>query len=183
MLLIVISLFNPTAKERVFDKTFAQMNLLDKNKRDKEGLYIFTKAHTHHYITAYKMFLDNKVFGVGVKNFRNFCSDSKYEISKLSCSSHPHNTYIQILTETGVVGFIFLLSTLFFLLQKLFLHFFYKFNKKIFFSDFEICILSGISIYLWPFIPTGNVFSNWLNILLILNLPLLVYSKKLVKTW
>ena len=28
---------------------------------------------------------------------------------------------------------------------------------KNYFTDFEICILSGIAIYLWPIIPTGNI--------------------------
>ena len=59
------------------------------------------------------MFLDNKIFGVGMKNFRNYCSDDKYQVSKLSCSTHPHNTYIQILTETGLFGFLFILVLLF----------------------------------------------------------------------
>ena len=62
-----------------------------------------------NYITAYKMYLDNKILGVGVKNFRKFCSNKKYMESELSCAPHPHNTYIQILSETGIIGFIFLL--------------------------------------------------------------------------
>ena len=52
-------------------------------------------------------------------------------------------------------------------------------KNKYYFDDFKICILSGISIYLWPFAPTGNVFNNWINIALILNLPFLIWNKKL----
>ena len=69
LLLFIISFFNPTAKERVIDQTINQMNLVDKDKREEEGIYIFTKQHTHNYITAYRMFLDNKIFGVGIKKF------------------------------------------------------------------------------------------------------------------
>ena len=50
------------------------------------------------------MFLDNKILGVGVKNFRNFCNVEKYKVDR-SCTTHPHNTYIQILAETGIIGF------------------------------------------------------------------------------
>ena len=99
VLLLIISFINPTAKERVFDQTIKQMNLQNSNKGNHKDIYIFSKEHTHHYITAYKMFLDNKIFGVGVKNFRKFCKNEKYSVSELSCASHPHNTYIQILVK------------------------------------------------------------------------------------
>ncbi len=182
LLVIFISLINPTAKERVIDQTISEMNLIDEKKEEHEGIYIFSKAHTHHYISAYRMFLDNKVLGVGVKNFRYFCSDKKYEISNLSCATHPHNTYVQILAETGIIGFLFLITLLFYFIKLIFKHLLFRFNGKTYFNDFEICILSGIAIYLWPFVPTGNVFSNWLNIALILNLPFLIWSRKSKKT-
>ena len=64
------------------------------------------------------MFLDNKFLGVGVKNFRNFCSDIKYYVNqKEACNSHPHNTYLQILTETGFIGFLFLILILLYFLK------------------------------------------------------------------
>jgi O-antigen ligase len=129
------------------------------------------------------MFLDNKILGVGVKNFRNICSDPRYYVDdKEVCSTHPHNTYLQILTETGIIGFLFLLTTLIYFCKYVFKHLMLKFKGKYYFSDFEICVLSGIAIYLWPFVPTGNVFSNWLNVALILNLPFLIWSRKSNKT-
>ena len=179
ILLLIISFINPSAKERVFNQTMDQMNLFNSEK--KEEIYIFSKQHTHHYITAYRMFLDNKIFGVGVKNFRNFCNKKKYEESSLSCSTHPHNTYIQILTEIGLVGFIFLVLIVIYYLRFIFKHLLLRLKGKSFFTDFEICILSGVAIYLWPFIPTGNIFNNWLNIMMVLNLPFLIWSRKLQK--
>jgi len=180
-ILIIISFINPTAKERVFDQTVSQMNLDSKNK-EENSIYIFSREHTHHYITALKMFLDNKVLGVGVKNFRNFCNDEKYKISKVSCSTHPHNTYIQILTETGTIGFLFLITVLIYFCKYILKHLILKFKRKYYFNDFEICILSGIVIYLWPIVPTGNIFNNWLNIAMILNFPFLIWSRSLINT-
>ncbi|MDC0977553.1 O-antigen ligase family protein, partial [bacterium] len=182
LIIIIISFINPTAKERVFDLTLRQMIGNEERKQGEDNLFIFTKTHTHHYITAYKMYLDNKILGVGVKNFRNFCSDERYEVSNLSCSSHPHNTYIQILSETGMIGFLFLITILIYFCKYLLKHLILKFKGKYYFTDFEICILSCIAIYLWPIIPTGNVFSNWLNIAMILNIPLLIWSKRSIKT-
>ena len=182
LIILIISFINPTAKERVFNQTLNQMIGTEEREKGEMGIYIFTKTHTHHYITAYRMYLDNKILGVGVKNFRNFCKFKKYEVSNLSCSTHPHNTYIQILSETGVIGFLFLIGVLIYFLKNIFKHSILRFNGKYYFSDFEICILSGIAIYLWPIIPTGNVFSNWLNIIMILNLPFLIWNRMLIKT-
>lgn len=178
LILILISFINPTAKQRVINKTLKQMNIVkDMEKPLVDGMYLFSREHTEHYIAAYKIYLDNKLFGVGVKNFRKVCKEERYKISNLSCTTHPHNTYLQILTETGIVGFIFLLITLIYFSKYIFKHLILKLNGKFYFTDFEICILSGIAIYLWPLIPTGNVFNNWLNIVMILNLPFLIWSR------
>ncbi|MDA8805021.1 O-antigen ligase family protein, partial [Candidatus Pelagibacter bacterium] len=180
-ILVIISYINPTAKERVFDQTLNQMNLINKDQKANGGINLFSEQHTAHYITAYKMFLYNKVLGVGVKNFKNFCSNEKYAHNKYSCSTHPHNTYIQILSETGIIGFVFLLSILFYFCKNILRHVLLKFKNKYYFTDFEICILSGVAIYLWPLVPTGNFFNNWLSILLILNIPFLIWSRKSYK--
>ena len=180
ILLIIISFINPVAKERILDRTFEQMNLFNSKKiNPEEDIYIFSKQHTHHYISAYKMYLDNKIFGVGVKNFRNFCDDPKYKKSELSCSTHPHNTYFQLLAETGTIGFSFLILVLIYFCKYLSKHLSLKFKNKYYFTDFEICLLSGIVIYMWPLTPTGNFFNNWLSICMILNLPFLLRSRKI----
>lgn len=185
-LLIIITFINPTAKERVIDQTINQMNLKNLYENSNSGnnsqsIYIFSKEHTYHYLSAYKMFLDNKVFGVGVKNFRNFCKNERYKLTNFSCSSHPHNTYVQILSETGIIGFLFLIYTFIYLCYKILKHLQMRLSNKYYFNDFEICVISGIIIYFWPLIPTGNIFNNWLNILMFLNLPLLIWSRTLRK--
>ena len=183
LVIVIISFVNPAAKERLVDQTLKQMNLVNQKENKIHEIYIFSKEHTNHYISAYKMFLDNKILGVGVKNFRNKCNNAKYFINgKNACSTHPHNNYIQILTETGIIGFLFLLTILFYFCKYILKHLSLTFKRKYYFSDFEICVLSGIVIYLWPIIPTGNVFNNWINITMILNLPFLIWSRSLNKT-
>ena len=173
--IIFISFFNPTAKERIVDKTLGQ--IVSKSHNGVVEYFVFSKVHTGYYIAAYKMFLDNKLLGVGVKNFRNFCDDEKYK-SKFSCSTHPHNTYLQILAETGAIGFLFLVFILFYFCRYITKHAYLKFKGKDFFSDFEICVLSGILLYLWPFVPTGSIFNNWLNIIIYLYFPFLTWKRK-----
>ena len=56
----------------------------------------------------------NKYLGGGIKNFRYYCrkrADVKFN-TRSKCNMHPHNYDLEILTETGIVGF-FLLVTIF----------------------------------------------------------------------
>jgi len=190
LLILIISFIDPTAKKRVIDQTLFQMNLvtniemnLSSNTDNIKKKYIFSQQHQEIYTSAYKMFLDNKLLGIGVKNFRHKCHEEKYYVDgKKICYTHPHNSYLQILTETGIMGFSFLVLVLLIFCKYIYKHLRLKFQGRSYFNDFQICILSGIAVYLWPFIPTGNIFNNWLNIILILNLPLLIWYKKLNKT-
>lgn len=100
-------------KRRFFIQTFF-MQIYDNNK-----LYFFSEQHEAHFKTAYNIFKDNMIFGSGAKMFSVKCHDAKYNKDipiityadgnklYLSCTTHPHNTYLQILAETGLVGFFF----------------------------------------------------------------------------
>ena len=126
--------------------------------------------HTHHYLSAYRMFLDNKILGVGVKNFRRFCDYEKYKESRflvLHILIYLHTNF----SRNRNYWLLFLMSVLILFCKFIFSHILLKIRGKYYFTDFEICVLSGIAIYLWPFVPTGNIFNNWINIAMILNLP------------
>ena len=113
------------------------------------------------------MFMDNKILGVGVKNFRNFCGIVKYCDYENCCSSHPHNIPFQILAETGLIGFILLIFVylkLFLILWKIFLSNFK--NKKARTNFIEVSLILGIFILLFPISTSGSFFHNKFNILL-----------------
>jgi O-antigen ligase len=173
ILISFITLINDNAKLRIIDQTITQMNL-DSNLQIKA----FSRHHEDHYVSALRMFKDNKLLGVGVKNFRNFCDLDKYKINETSCATHPHNTYIQILTEIGIIGFLFIFSLLIFFVSNVIKHLFmsFKYKKRYHFNGFEVCLLSAIAITLWPVVPTGNFFNNWLNIIYYLPVGLLLFS-------
>jgi O-antigen ligase len=168
LVIVFISIVYPVSKNRIFNLTKEQM--FSQNK-----FILFSEQHTEHYVAAYKMFNDNKLYGIGIRNFRYFCGDEKY-LTKLSCSTHPHNTYIQVLSETGFVGFAFILFLFLFLTVKLTQHLFLIFKGKYLFNDFEIAMLSAIFITLWPIIPSGNFFNGWLNIIYYLPIGFLIWS-------
>ena len=140
---------------------------------------IFTSVHESHFITAYKIFNENKIFGVGNKMFRVLCSKEEYKVNEFSCSTHPHNYYLQILSENGIIGFL-IISALFTiclynLIKELYFRYFYKLKKI---NDPCIIILIGLFINLWPIVPTGNIFNNWLSILIYYPLGFYYFFKK-----
>ena len=73
-------------------------------------------------ITSLRIFDDNKIFGSGPRSYRNECN--KYKINRFSCDRHPHNYYIQLLSETGLIGVSFLILIYIFIIKKLYLFYF-----------------------------------------------------------
>ena len=134
------------------------------------------------------MFKENILFGVGPKLFRIKCSDPKYkpfENSKTEdiCSTHPHNTYIQLLAETGIIGFILIFPLFIFICYKFFIQLInIIFYRKYVINDMNICLLVSLFVFTFPFIPTGSAFNNWLSVVhyLAFGFYLALSSKKYV---
>ena len=171
--IFLISIYDDTAKKRIWDQTINQIGL------DSSKMNIFSEIHESHYLSAYKMFLDNKVIGIGIRNFRNYCHEERYKTHADSCTTHPHNTYVQLLAETGLIGFLFGVT--------LFLYFIFKmlnhlkgalFKKQYLFNDFQICLLSAIFITIWPLAPSGNFFNNWISIVYFFPVGFFLWSLK-----
>ena len=78
---------------------------------------------------------------------------------KRLCSNHPHNYYLQILTETGILGFFIISIIAFLFLVFIFKNF--KFLKRGNMESFFILACS-ISLFLemFPFRTTGSIFST-----------------------
>ena len=182
LIIFSISVFKPSFSERVVNQTLNQLinsneSTLNEDLEKKDKIYVFSKEHEDHYKSAILMFLDNKIFGVGPYGFKKNCHLDKYKTSFESCTTHPHNTYIQILAELGIFGIFFILFVFSSLIFYLFKNFFYK---KIF-TDFQIGLLSCFFITLWPFVPTGNFFNNWLSIIYYFPLGIFIWSFSLKK--
>ena len=105
-----------------------------------------------------------------------------YPVDGGVCSTHPHNYYLQSISAGGFIG-LFFLSSIFILISFKMLNIFLGLFKKE--SKNELLIISTISIfvYLWPLIPTGNFFSNWISGFncFALGLFLFINSKILIK--
>ena len=97
------------------------------------------------------------------KNQKLFIEKSRIEF-KDGCNSHPHNYYLQVASENGIVNLV--------LLFGLFLYVSYSIIKTYFLDKSNVVrikatfILIMIFIQLIPFIPSGNFYNNWLSIFL-----------------
>ena len=126
---------------------------------------IFTPAHDSLISTAYNMFLDKPLAGHGPKMFRVICKDEKYAVGITPCMTHPHNFYVQLLAETGIIGFSFLFSAFVYVLYCAYRQFkSIVLRQKRYLTDYQVCLLAGILITVWPLTTNGNFFHNWLMI-------------------
>ena len=186
--LITAITFDEKTKSRFLDQTiyafYGGKNYTTQEEKEsaleeaksKKQLVIFTHDTHSHYMSAYKMFLDNKLFGKGVKMFRKLCSKKEFEYDEWSCTSHPHNTYFQLLAETGIFGFLLIFTIFILCLIELAKIFFKKIlNKKYSVDNVNICLYGFFVIYLWPIMPTGNFFNNWLSIILFFTSGFFIY--------
>jgi len=176
----ILSLNSSYLSDRMFKGPAEEMGLI-KNSKAKD-LTIFSQTHDSLIRTAYNMFKDQPILGHGPKMFRVECKDEKYATGIIPCNTHPHNFYVQLLAETGIVGFLFLFSALiyvFYTALRQFKSIIFKQKRPL--SDYQVCLLAGILITVWPFSPNGNFFNNWLMITYSLPVGFYlqsIYSKK-----
>ena len=185
--IFIVNYFKPQVKHRMIITTIDQLQLYKSEGNILNSIpKIFTVQHEVIFKTAYKIYLDNKIFGIGPKNFREECKLLKYKTftnkdsSVDGCNSSPHNIYLQLLSEVGLVGFFFVAITWLVVLYSLAKVFFYKFfrNTEIMHS-YQICIIVLVFINLFPIIPTGNFFNSYLSSVLYLPLGFLhLFNKK-----
>ena len=174
---VIITLFtlsNHNLKNRMITNTINSIGLTN----DATNKYIFTKKHDSHIRTAFNMFLDKPILGHGPKMFRVKCSDPKYAVGISPCSTHPHNFYVQLLAETGIIGFSFLFSAFCYVLYCAYRQLkSIVLKKKRYLTDYQVCLLASILITVWPFSPNGNFFNNWLAI--VYSLPIGFYLQSI----
>ena len=123
------------------------------------------------------MFKEKPLVGHGAKMFRFYCSKEENFVDRNACTTHPHNFYAQMLAETGIFGFIILMgifiSTCYFFVKNIY---FRIYKKRQLITDQSICLLSFYFMTLFPLLPSGNFFNNWLSIIIYYPLSFLIYT-------
>ncbi len=155
---------------------------------DRDIIRYYSWEHENLSYTGLFAFKDNYLFGTGVKSFYFYCADNikKFQFKKnkrnnrLVCSTHPHNTYVQILSEVGIFGFLIvffvfikvLLANLKIILNK---------NKNDTIKSYYFINLS-IIINIMPLIPSGSFFNNWISLMIFFSIGFWLYLRdKIIK--
>ena len=155
-LLIISGIFysNDSLKKRYYNQISVIYSIDGFKKYFKESQY------GAHQITAYEIFKDNVLFGVGLKNFREESKKSIYENpdyykTNQRQSTHPHQIHLEILSELGLLGYIFFLILIFYSII---------FSAKNYFVErnpYQISALIYILSCLIPLMPSGSLFSTF----------------------
>ena len=145
-------------------------------------VYKILAEHNHHtklFVTALDIWGKNKILGNGIKSFREDCKKLAIHKKERICSNHPHNYYLEILTEIGILG---LLITL--IIGLSFIYFVFK-NLSVLRThklENSILLLATICVILeaFPFKSTGSIFSTAnMTYLVLVSSIFISYKKRL----
>ena len=121
-----------------------------------------TGNHSPYYNTMKPgmiAFEQSPILGIGTGNFRNMCPELVADMPRMECHPHPHNFYIQMLGETGIIGFI--VGTIF--LWSIIVTCFKASWKN---RDNVVLATSWVIPFglFWPIASSADFFGQWNNI-------------------
>ena len=125
--------------------------------------------HFSHYYTAINIFKQNPIFGIGMKEFRIESSKKKYSPidGAYGLGMHPHQVHFEILSELGIIGYILIISNLFYSIVNGLKN---NRNKNIF---VKIAIMYIVVSFI-PLIPSGSFFTTYVATIYWINYALLI---------
>ena len=171
-----ISLFfiinSPQLKFRIIDDT------LDQITQTTPKFMPYSKHYEEHFHSAYKMGMDNILFGQGPNIFEKVCGYPQFEVTFRSCTQHPHNFYWQLFSENGVIGLFFLITLYFIILYRFLILIYENVIKKKSNEDYFFKASTGLMMlcFIFPIIPNMSFYNNWNNIFLFIMLSLWLYA-------
>ena len=151
-------------KVRYGQQLFSQ--LFDSNQRDQ---FIENNLYLKLYKSGFAVFKDYPIFGVGNKNYRVITTKNiETKINEdYVLNTHPHQIYIELLSEHGLVGTIILLSIFFYLIFK---------NLKIIIisrNSIQLGCFTYLIINFLPILPSGSFFNDFSSTLFWINLSIM----------
>ena len=104
----IVNVFSESnvVSEKDFENIYLDNVKMDMNNYvikigDKQ--FFMNSTHIKEFYSGYRTWLQNKFTGGGIKSFKYNCPKTFK-----NCGSHPHNYYLEIFADLGLIGFIFL---------------------------------------------------------------------------
>ena len=136
-------------------------------------------VYIKEFNSGYQTWLEHKFFGGGIKSFRYNCI--KLLAVTMNCNSHPHNYYLEILTELGLIGFFLILIIFCTVLWKSFLNQ-YTTKPGSIYNKIIIPFMFLFLIEIFPIKTTGSFFTTgnatYLFLIMSITIALSQTSKK-----
>jgi hypothetical protein len=143
-------------KEFLFRNKYLTEYMKSKKPEWESDLIEFGSGHFAVYLTAINVWIDNPIIGNGIKSFRIKCL-TKLHLPNRACSTHPHNYYLELLNDTGLLGALLFVCAIFYLITNKFFNFKdYEKNEKLLFISLLIIIIAEF----FPLKSSGSFFST-----------------------
>ena len=139
-------------------QAFPELN----NRMITDLLYKLSNFSSSDYMqvfnSAYAVWIENPIFGAGFHQYREACIELGFWGSGGGVCMHPHNISLELLSETGIIGFILyylIIISIAFTLVKDFIH---KKNWLLLFLSLNLLFIS-----FFPLIGGMSLFNNWIG--------------------
>ena len=145
----------------------------EKYNPTRSGETRITNTYIKEFETGIATWKQNKMFGGGIKSFYYNCAKiGKVNANLAGCSSHPHNYYVQLAAELGLIGLLLIIILFLYIIIKTLSFIFYKnsFDEKKILIPFFILFL----VEIFPFRTTGSFFTTTTATFLFILLPFIV---------
>ncbi len=126
--------------------------------------------------SAYAVWLKSPFFGVGIHQYREACIALGFWGTGGGVCFHPHNISLELLSETGITGFILYYSIIISVAFSIVRNFLHQKNWLLLFLSLTLLFVS-----FFPLIGGMSLFNNWIGaiIWLFVGWTLAVSNKKL----
>ena len=108
--------------------------------------------------SAYAVWMESPIFGVGFHQYRESCIALGYLGTGGGVCMHPHNVSLELLSETGITGFILYYLIIISVAFSLFKNFLHKKNWLLLFLSLNLLFVSFL-----PLIGGMSLFNNWIG--------------------
>jgi len=119
----------------------------------------FDTSYFAYFESSVIVWLKNPILGVGLKNYRNECTNELFisGYSSVPCTTHPHNIYLEILSELGIIGFLIFLTLFIFYFMTVLKNILEDSNA----NKYSIIPFFVVTIpIIFSIIPSGSFFTN-----------------------